>query len=263
MLPGELPSTFCWTKMGTESGEGLEMIVRRKEWERRLGNGVFLWGIGQSLGANASLATSNGERLDAVFSPMQSKPKEIDVEPGELVLWTAWTDNAGRTRPLPRHTFVTSRATLPSGRRKENHYALVCNSDRPLGKTSGMFVAPHTLRNFGTGKVLGASQVSAVVAYDPSESNSHGKTYPVSFTAQLASPYFIRLAEPTMLHADIIKEVEAICRSDNIVNWGNFIRRLRTNTNKPAASYTSDLFGSSAPSYIALAESNCTLVEAT
>lgn len=262
MLPTQLPSTFCWTKMGTESGEGLEMIVRRKEWERRLGNGVFLWGIGQSLGANASRATSNGQRLDVVFSPMQSKPKEIDVEPGELVLWTAWTDDAGQTWPLPRHTFVTSRATLPSGRRKESHYALVCNTNQPLSTASGMSVALHTLRNFGTGKALGASQVSAVVAYDPSEGNVQGKIYPVSFTAQLASPYFVRLAEPTVLDAATIKEADAICRMDDIENWGNFVRRLRISANKPVANYTPDMFRSSELLHIALMESNCALARA-
>ncbi len=41
---------FVWTKMGVESGEGLEQIVRRKEAERVEGNGEFWWGIGNSLG---------------------------------------------------------------------------------------------------------------------------------------------------------------------------------------------------------------------
>ncbi len=147
MTPKQLPHVFCWTKMGTEAGEDLSHIILRKEWERRLGDGRFLWGIGQSLGANADAAAAGGKPLAAVFSPMPSKPKDIDVAPADVVLWNSWVDSAGETRPLPRHAFVTSRATLPSGRRKESHYALVCRSAVTLEVTSSLSVSPLTLRS--------------------------------------------------------------------------------------------------------------------
>ena len=48
-----LPPTFCWSRIGSETGEDLATLVLRKEWERRLGGGRFLWGINQSLGSSA------------------------------------------------------------------------------------------------------------------------------------------------------------------------------------------------------------------
>jgi hypothetical protein len=111
MLHTRLPSTFCWTKMGTESGEELNAIVTRKEWERQLGQGTFLWGIGQSVGRVAETAAGEMRCLPAIFSPMPSRPKEIDVTPGNVSLWTASVAADGTTTPLPVHVLVTSRAT--------------------------------------------------------------------------------------------------------------------------------------------------------
>jgi hypothetical protein len=44
-----------------------------------LGHGYFFWGIGQSLGENAKIAARDLASLPAIFSPMLSKPKTIDV----------------------------------------------------------------------------------------------------------------------------------------------------------------------------------------
>lgn len=226
MKLNELPSTFCWSKMGTESGEDLSSILLRKEWERQLGNGQFLWGIGQSLGGNADLATADGTPLVAVFSPMLSRPKAIDVDPGEVVLWTAWIDGAGETRPLPRHAFVTSRATLPSGRRKESHYALVCSSQSALQAVPELSISPAKLRNLGTGKALGASQVTAVVSHDH-HTEPGGKQYPVSFTVLLEAPYCIRLANPVTLKRVDVRALEDAARLGSIDQWAAVTTRLR------------------------------------
>jgi hypothetical protein len=102
--------------MGTEASEELTAIIRRKEWERQLGNGYFLWGIGQSLGKNAKVAARDLPSLLGIFSPMPSKPKAIDVAPAKVVLWNAYVDARGQTRQLPIHYFVTSRASLDLSR---------------------------------------------------------------------------------------------------------------------------------------------------
>ena len=73
-----LPPTFCWTKIGTESGEELPAVVLRKEWERRLGGGRFLWGINQPLGSSAQVAAHRTGSLLALFSPVASRTR-----PGE------------------------------------------------------------------------------------------------------------------------------------------------------------------------------------
>jgi hypothetical protein len=61
-------TVFVWTKMGVESGEKLEQIVRRKEAERVKGNGQFWWGVGNSLGPAVRDAARAGRHpASAVF----------------------------------------------------------------------------------------------------------------------------------------------------------------------------------------------------
>ena len=249
MSPKRLPPTFCWTKMGAESGEDLSHIVLRKEWERRLGKGHFLWGVGQSLGSNADAAAAGGKPLNAVFSPMPSKPKDIDVLPADVVLWNSWIDAAGQTRPLPQHSFVTSRGTLPSGRRKEYHYALVCRSSSELGTMSPLRVSPLALRNVGTGKALGASQVTAIVVHSPQGAAPGAKTYAVSFVAELEAPFFVRLANPNLLKKGDLDRVAEIVRAGDIDGWAALVSSLRSPA--PASKLyhrTIDMFQALSPS---------------
>ncbi|MDO8768474.1 MAG: hypothetical protein Q7K57_07200 [Burkholderiaceae bacterium] len=248
MTPKQLPPTFCWTKMGTESGEDLSHIVLRKEWERRLGEGRFLWGIGQSLGTNADVAAAGGKPLAAVFSPMPSKPKAIDVTPADVVLWNSWIDTSGNVQPLPRHSFVTSRATLPSGRRKECHYALVCRSSVELGAASTLRVSPLVLRNLSTGKALGASQVTAVVAHSPQESALSARSYPVSFVVELEAPFFVRLANPTLLKRRDIDCAAEMVKTGDMDGWATLVTSLRSPlpTSKPHG-HTRDMFQALTP----------------
>jgi hypothetical protein len=189
-----LPPSFCWTKMGTESGEELTAIVTRKEWERQLGQGTFLWGIGQSVGRVADTAAGELRRLPAIFSPMPSRPKEIDVTPGNVSLWTASVTADGTITPLPMHVLVTSRATLPSGKIKLNHYALVCRADAPLTVHLGARVYPEYLTNCGTGKSLGGSQVTAIVDCKETGSTLTSAGYPVAFIVELAAPFQLKLS---------------------------------------------------------------------
>lgn len=214
--------------MGTESGEELSHIILRKEWERRFGNGHFLWGIGQSLGVNANAAAADGKSLKAVFSPMLSKPKGIDVAPDDVVLWNSWIDAAGQSRPLPAHSFVTSRALLPSGRRKECHYALVCRSSTELGTASALRVSPLTLRNVGTGKALGASQVTAVVTHSQREPTTEAKSYPVSFVVDLETPFFVRLANPVLLKKRDLDRASQIVKMGDMEEWRRMVSGLRS-----------------------------------
>lgn len=229
MLINKLPSTFCWTKMGIEAGEDLATIIRRKEWERQLGGGYFFWGIGQSLGQNAKIAAREIASLHAFFSPMTSKPKTIDTTPNEVVLWNAWIDTQGRVRQLPIHCLVTSRASLPSGRKKENHYALVCFSDEKLNEQKGdMCIFPSCLRNMNTNKPLGASQVTAVVRVEERyEKICNNKSYSISFTTELKPPYCIQLAQPMLLSTEEVFEIKKISNSGDIDSWFTLVKKLR------------------------------------
>ena len=230
MTMNKLPPTFCWTKMGTESSEELTAIIRRKEWERQLCNGFFLWGIGQSLGENAKFAARDIPSLRAIFSPMPSKPKVIDAAPTGVVLWNAWVDAQGQTRQLPMNYFVTSRASLPSGRKKENHYALVCFSDRALdAQQEDTCIFPSCLRNIITNKPLGPSQVTAVVrVLSQKDEICDTKSYAVSFTTELRPPYCVQLAQPVLLEAKEVIEIKAISGSGDIESWRTLVRHLRS-----------------------------------
>lgn len=224
----QLPPVFCWTKMGTESGEALSNIILRKEWERGLGNGCFYWGIGQSLGKNAEHATQNGSLLTAIFSPMPSKPQRHDVTPSGVYLWNAYLDATGNPHSLPLHAFVTSGASTSSGAGKLRQYALVCTCSRELHKMKSNLVIPlHALRNVSTGNPLGASQVTAVVSYRACDEHADGRRYPVSFSAHLKAPYFVQLSHPSQLGVADVAQVEVISRAGDFKAWAKLVERLR------------------------------------
>lgn len=241
-----LPSTFCWTKMGVESGESLDLIIRRKDWERQLGNGLFFWGIGQSLGENARDAAASVDGvMKVVFSPMASKAKDIDVTPGDVFVWNSWIDSSGESHTLPEHVLITSRADLPSGRRKTCHYALVCKSTAPLAGTTELEVTAAFLRNFSSDKSLGASQVTAVVRNaEYALSGNVAKKYSVSFVADMEAPYSVQLASPELLSRSEVQDIGEISASGNLADWECLVARLRSKR-KPErhTPFTLDLFG--------------------
>ncbi len=224
-----LPSTFCWTKVGQEAGEDVAAIRRRKEWERQLGQGRFFWGIGQSLGDNALFTSALGTPLPVLFSPMPSKAKSIDSAPSGVVLWNSWVDAEGSAYPLPDYCLITSRSHLPSGRTKARHYALVCMSDRQLDERLDCWISPQHLRNAATNNSLGASQVTAVVRVaDSSVTGENTRRYPVIFSADLRPPYFVRLAEPTLLADSDTAQIKDVCASGDFESWRALVSDLRS-----------------------------------
>ena len=232
--------------MGIESGQSLESIIRRKEWERQLGGGLFFWGIGQSLGNNArNAAASIDEEMKILFSPMPSKAKDIDVTPDEILLWNSWIDSHGNAQPLPDHVLITSRATLPSGRRKSSHYALICKSSGALSVDSGLKITAKHLRNFSSDKPLGASQVTAVVKNAKEATDGHStKPYAVSFIADMEAPYFVQLSGAETLSLRDVSAIEETSSKGSVEDWGRLVRRLRaTPETRPRVLYTADLFG--------------------
>lgn len=184
--------TFVWTKMGVESGEDLNRIVARKEEERKSGNGIFWWGIGNSLGASVrEQARAQGGQLPIVFSTMLSSPKNIDVSPGIVWRWTKWEDEDGFLRDIPPHVRVISRGDPSKGK----HYALVCLSNEPLrlGNDRHKF-DPTQYLTFSKGKIPGASQVTALLRDTPRE-HDVGQ-YAISLRATLVEPWNPKLASP-------------------------------------------------------------------
>jgi len=238
-----LPPTFCWIKTGTESSEELPTIALQKEWERRLGGGRFLWGVGQPLGNSAQVAAHRTGSLLALFSPASSKPRPGGRRREDMVLWNAWIDSAGQVRQLPPHAFIVSRSVLPSGRKREQHYALVCSSPTELSMGTRLHIYPEHLRSVSTGKPLGAAQATAVVDCIARAGELNGKRYPVALAVELEAPYLVRLTQPCVLKARDYAEVNRATRDGDFAAFIELVTRLRTRpTQERARGFTRDLF---------------------
>lgn len=125
-----IPRYFCWTRFGTEAGQGITEIIERKERERQAGNGMFLWGIGNAVGPSIIRLLQVSDQPEAIFSPISSAPRRCDVSPSATVAWTEAIGVDGGPFRMPEHVLVTSRFDPASPKRM--HYALVCYSEHPL-----------------------------------------------------------------------------------------------------------------------------------
>ncbi|WP_434031531.1 hypothetical protein [[Pseudomonas] boreopolis] len=240
-----LPPVFCWTKMGTEAGQDLEAILRRKEYERLSGDGLFAWGIGNSVGPAVRLARELGfESLDVLFTRMKSAPKAVDASPKAVVLWTAYESENGDLLPLPGHVLVTSRGnTDERAGLKRNHYALLCRSARSLLSTvKDQAVDSSSVRNLVSHNPTGASQVTAVVR--KTDSHAPPKAYPVQFRARLSGPGFVRLAHPALLTSRLMQLYLYTVSADSPKQWKERVEELRAtvSTRFPAPVAQQNLF---------------------
>lgn len=240
--------------MGVESGQSLNSIISRKEMERSVGNGLFCWGIGNSLGEAPKLALSGnkGKSISVLFTKMKSPPKKIDVEPGELALWLYYRDESGRYFDLPEHSLISSRALTPQGTPKLTHFALMCKSDDPLREDSvPLLIDAKRIRNYVSSNSVGYSQVTSIVSYDHDANHSElsKSTYEVSFKADLYGTGFLRLVEPITLTPELLKLYEAVCNSTKKSEWKKGIRLLKNAARKKTSTSTSqyDLLGEFQP----------------
>lgn len=190
-----LPARFCWTKYGSEAGENVDSILLRKEEERLTNGGVFLWGVGNSVGPGVRRLVEVERAPMVLFSPMKAEAKPADVRPTSVVAWSRAFDLNGNEWEIPQGSTVTSRGSS-SKQKKRVHYALVCQSDAPLQRAgSDLTVQFDALRNLESGNPLGFSQVTAVVERVPRDADGR-LAYPVGFSASLVFPYFVCLSEP-------------------------------------------------------------------
>lgn len=190
-----IPSHFCWTKFGTEAGEPIRRIRERKERERLRGDGVFLWGIGNSVGPSLKLLLKHDDQPAIIFTPMLSRPAKIDAAPDRVVEWAGGEGLDGRPHRVPDHCNVISRASSRPGRSK-SHYALVCFSESPIDEDEGgVSFSREDVVNLVSKAPVGSSQVTAVVERAAATRMSPAP-YEVAFRAVLVYPYIIRLTEP-------------------------------------------------------------------
>ncbi len=193
-----LPDYFVWTRYGTESGEAAESILARKEQERQMAGGLFLWGIGNSVAPSVRklLCHLKGRDPAVLFSPMLAAPREVDVSPTEVVAWGCARGIDEREWEMPAGTMVTSRAGAGAVK-KTRHYALVCRRREPLREdAAGDRFAIDDLANFASGNRVGHSQVTSVVQRVGRSSDGQ---YVAAVLATLVYPYVVELTEPVIL----------------------------------------------------------------
>jgi hypothetical protein len=192
-----LPDHFCWSRVGTEAGQDIRHILERKEQERACNSGVFFWGIGNAIGPSLRELVRRNPEPEVLFSPIKSAAREEDRAPTAIAAWTSARDLSGKAFALPETSLVTSRFDPAST--KATHYALVCFSDESLTPSmSGEKIIFSEVRNLLTGRPVGASQITAVVARASSE--TVGKTsYTVVLRARLVYPYLLELSQPMLL----------------------------------------------------------------
>jgi hypothetical protein len=185
-----LPPAFCWTRFGTEAGEEIGSIFQRKEAERLANEGMFIWGVGNSVAPGLIELLGESVEPDILFSPIRSRPRPIDISPAQTVVWSEGETLHGERFEIPDSIRVTSGGATPGAGR---HYALVCHSDEPLKPADHGRVNFGSLRNYSSGRSLGASQVTAVVRHDGDDDEPIGAEYIVALRAKLVFPYFLRL----------------------------------------------------------------------
>jgi hypothetical protein len=190
------PECFCWTRFGTAAAQSSEQILLRKEQERLVNGGLFLWGIGNAIGPSIVELLRRISDPEVLFSPVKSTPRLLDATPPGVAAWTVAETLTGEQFQIPETLLVTSK--YDPAHPKKSHYALVCSSAESLTQ----FPAHHklefgALRNLVTGHPIGASQVTAVV--QQVDAKPVLRTYDVAIRARLVYPYFLRLKDPVQL----------------------------------------------------------------
>lgn len=222
---GHAEERICWTRMQTEAGQGLARIVRRKDLERRTGGGLFFWGVGNAPSRAIPALARTAAAIDVLFSVMKSKPKAQDVAPSRVLAWRSYVDFDGVVRPLPRNVLVTSRAGS-----RDHHYALMCRSEAPLGLSDEGPFDPAAYRNYGAGKAVGPSQVTALLERCAPYGASH---YRVAMRARLTGGFWVKLVDPVELTNAAREALDEELADEDA--WLELVRYVRSH-GRPASS---------------------------
>lgn len=245
-IPRErLHNYVCWTRMQAEAGQPLERIVARKELERRAGNGLFCWGVGNSASTLIPQLAKFGAEVDVHFSVMKSKPRAQDADPTGVFVWRTFFDCNGVETPLPPHLVITSRSHTGSGP-KRTHYALMCYSDRQLALGDLGPFDPECYRNAGgNGGAVGNSQVTALLV--KKRKSCKDAPYRIGFSAKLIGSLWVKLGQPLSLTAAQVPRLKRLTEragDASPAEWLSFAAQLRERPTKKRAPVerTGDLF---------------------
>jgi len=226
---GLLPKHFCWSKIGAESGEELDLIIKRKELERLSGNGLFVWGIGNSVINSTNLLNEKSKPPKVFFSPIKSKARIVDRDPSGIVMWSHYVGQDGLLHTLPDHSFVTSRFDGVS-ESSARHYALFCHSNESIMDECDLIIEADKLQNLRTGSTLGFSQVTSIVSLD-SRKKIKKSPYKVRFHANLLEPFCVKLAVPVKIDRAVILAMNKLISSRDTTQaeWQSWLKAIKSN----------------------------------
>lgn len=229
-----LPKIFCWSRMGAESGQDLELILARKELERKACDERFIWGIGNSLGEKIWEFIRRIKEPKVLFSKIKSKAKSVDSNPSKVYLWTQYIDKEGALHNLPEKSLVLSKAQSQKALKKK-HYALFCHKKNEITKEDWQPINFAKLKNlYSNTTKLGYSQITAIVernGYKGRESNY----YDVEFSADFAGPCFIALANPMDFPIAELNKLNNIIKENNLTvdDWNIYVSDIKKRITKP------------------------------
>lgn len=214
----------CWSRMQAEAGQPLAAIVARKEIERQIGDGLFMWGVGNAPAVITNVLARMQVPVRVVFSIMKSRPKSVDISPSLTVAWRRYIDANGIERELPKSCLVTSRGSSASGLKK-SHYALMCHSELPLEIRHGEAFDPDSFRNASVaGAAVGSSQVTALLKRVKSETGA--TDYEANISAWLTHSYWVRLTDPVVLSNEKLFLLKQLANPDP-TQWLHILKEIR------------------------------------
>jgi hypothetical protein len=174
-----IPSTFIWTKIGRDSDQAVEAILRRKELERRAGSGEFWWGIGEWPALSSVRKAWRVGTRDVLATKPLTPGKKGTANP--ILTW-AYYDDGCQIGRIPLHVVVTSRE-------QESYYALVCNAGTDLTRSDSQDeLRASNYKHLTSGKRVSPSLRQTTFPVKKVGSAKNGRTYKVAFRACLRKP---------------------------------------------------------------------------
>lgn len=222
-----LPQRFCWTRMGTESGQEIEAILSRKELERAANDGIFYWGVGNPLGDAPELLAAQEHNPRVVFSIIRTKPSHRDCHPSGVVAWLSAVKGGGRASPLPEFVLVTSRADTQSGLPKSVHFALLCRTHSNLAAMRQSAFEFNVIRNLKSGRPVGYSQVTAVVEVGGELPIGRSSRYRAEIIVDWERPFVTRLSDPVVLKPREVEAIQSAGASGSLDCWRRTLLKLK------------------------------------
>jgi hypothetical protein len=227
-----IPTAFIWTKIGPDSSQSVDPILRRKELERLAGDGVFWRGVGEISAPNSVreawriahtrtvLATETRLATKTRQNPTVNNRRISNDNP--IFTWSHF-DHEGRIKRIPSHVVVTSD-------KPNSYYALVCSTETTaLSHFEGTPLWASTYEHLTTKKPITPQHRQNTFPVRHVSSSKIGKPYYVAFRARLQEPYYcVQLHGQRELSEQEVEQLHSISEDGvSVEGWVTFANAIR------------------------------------